>query len=142
MFPELTPLDHDQRNTLSVGGDVTLPGGSYASTNINYFGSGFHNAFPGQPYPGDYLPANTTVDLAFGKDFGKKYALSLNVLNVTNERVELDNSLTFGGFHWNNHAEKVYASAFGIGSTTRRRKAQKAGRLEGLKAERLEGRKA
>ena len=42
--------------------------------------------------------------------------MSLNVLNVTNERVELDNSLTFGGFHWNNPRE-VYVR-FAIGFTT------------------------
>ena len=41
-----TPLDHDQRNTLNVGGDVNLPWRSYASTNV-YYGSGFSNAFPG-----------------------------------------------------------------------------------------------
>ncbi len=33
-------LDHDQRNTLNVGGDVTLPWRAYASTNV-YYGSGF-----------------------------------------------------------------------------------------------------
>ncbi len=47
--PGLSPLDHDQRNTLNVGGDVTLPWRSYASTNV-YYGSGFSNGFPGQPY--------------------------------------------------------------------------------------------
>ena len=26
----------------------------------------------------------------------------MNALNVANRRVLLDNSLTFGGFHWNN----------------------------------------
>jgi hypothetical protein len=104
VLPQLTPLDHDQRNTLNVGGNVTLPWRSYVSTNI-YYGSGFHNGLPGQPYAGDYLPAHTTMDLALGKDIGDKYAVSLNVLNVANERVELDNSLTFGGFHWNNPRE-------------------------------------
>jgi hypothetical protein len=102
--PELSPLDHDQRNTLNVGGDVSLPWRSYAATNINY-GSGFTNGFPGQPYPGDYLPAHTTVDLSLGKDFGERISASVNVLNLTNRRVELDNSLTFGGFHWNNPRE-------------------------------------
>ena len=43
--PGLSPLDHDQRNTLNVGGDVTLPWRSYASTNV-YYGSGFSNGFP------------------------------------------------------------------------------------------------
>jgi outer membrane receptor for ferrienterochelin and colicin len=104
VFPELSPLDHDQRNTLNVGGDVSLPWDSYAATNI-YYGSGFSNGFPDQPYPGDYLPAHTTVDLSLGKSFAKRYDVSFEMLNVGNERVELDNSLTFGGFHWNNPRE-------------------------------------
>ena len=98
--PALSPLDHDQRNTLNVGGDVTLPWRSYASTNV-YYGSGFSNAFPGQPYPGNYLPQHTSFDLSLGKDFGEHFTASLTALNVANRRVEYDNSLTFGGFHWN-----------------------------------------
>jgi TonB-dependent receptor-like protein/carboxypeptidase family protein len=100
----LSPLDHDQRNTLNLGGDLTLPWRAYASTNI-YYGSGFHNAFPGQPYPGNYLPQHTTFDLTLGKDFGERFSTSLNAMNVANRRVELDNSVTFGGFHWNNPRE-------------------------------------
>jgi TonB dependent receptor-like, beta-barrel/TonB-dependent Receptor Plug Domain len=100
----LFPLDHDQRNTLNVGGDVTLPWSSYVSTNV-YYGSGFSNAFPGQPYPGDHLPPHTTFDLTLGKDFGERFSASLNALNVANRRVDLDNSQTFGGFHWNNPRE-------------------------------------
>jgi outer membrane cobalamin receptor len=98
------PLDHDQRNTLNVGGDVTLPGRAYASTNV-YYGSGFTNAFPGEPYPGNYLPQHTTFDLTLGKDFGERFSASVNAMNVANRRVELDNSVTFGGFHWNNPRE-------------------------------------
>lgn len=100
----LSPLDHDQRNTLNVGGDVSLPCHSYASTNV-YYGSGFHNAFPGQPYPGDYLPQHTTFDLTLGKDFRERYSISVTGINVANRRAELDNSVTFGGFHWNNPRE-------------------------------------
>ncbi len=101
---ESGPLDHDQRNTLNVGGDLTLPWRAYASTNI-YYGSGFSNAFPGDPYPGDYLPGHTTFDLTLGKDFGERFSASVSALNVANRRVELDNSVTFGGFHWNNPRE-------------------------------------
>ncbi len=102
-----SPLDHDQRNTLNVGGDVILPWRAYVATNV-YYGSGFTNGNPGQPYPGLYLPAHTTFDLTLGKDFGESYSLSLTALNVANRRVELDNSLTFGGFHWNSPRE-IYA---------------------------------
>jgi hypothetical protein len=102
--PGLCPLDHDQRNTLNVGADVSLPWRAYASTNV-YYGSGFSNAFPGEPYPGGYLPGHTTFDLSLGKDFGERVTASLNALNVANRRVELDNSTTFGGFHWNNPRE-------------------------------------
>jgi hypothetical protein len=100
---ELAPLDHDQRNTLNVGGDVALPRHSYASTNV-YYGSGFTNGLagvPGQPYQGDYLPSHTTFDLSAGKDFGERFTASVNALNVANHRVLYDNSLTFGGYHWN-----------------------------------------
>ena len=100
----LFPLDHDQRNTLNVGGDVSLPWRSFASTNV-YYGSGFSNAFPGEPYPGDHLPPHTTFDLSLGKEFGERFSASLHALNVANRRVDLDNSQTFGGFHWNNPRE-------------------------------------
>jgi len=107
LSPGLTPLDHDQRNTLNVGGDVTLPWRAYAAANV-YYGSGFSNAFPGAPYPGDYLPQHTTFDLSLGKDFGERFTASVTALNVANRRVEYDNSLTFGGYHWNNPRE-IYA---------------------------------
>jgi hypothetical protein len=100
-LPDLTPLDHDQRNTLSVGGDVGLPGGFFASGNFSY-GSGFTNGLPGAPFPGAYLPAHSSVDLALGRDIGKKISASLTVLNLADQVVELDNSLTFGGFHYSN----------------------------------------
>jgi hypothetical protein len=107
LSPGLNPLDHDQRNTLNVGGDVSLPWRAYASTNV-YYGSGFSNAFPGQPYPGDYLPQHTTFDISLGKDFGERFSASVTALNVANHRVEYDNSLTFGGFHWNNPRELYF----------------------------------
>ncbi len=101
--PALSPLDHDQRNTLNVGGDVSLPWHSYASTNV-YYGSGFtngENGTPGWPYQGDYLPGHTTFDLSLGKDFGERFTASVTALNVADNRVIYDDSLTFGGYHWN-----------------------------------------
>jgi len=98
--PGFGPVDHDQRNTLNLGFNATLPFQAYAATNV-YYGSGFHNAFPGEPYPGDYLPGHTTFDISVGKTFLEKYSVSVTAVNVTNRRVELDSSLTFGGFHWN-----------------------------------------
>jgi hypothetical protein len=105
--PELSPVDHDQRNTLNVGYNTSLPWRTYASTNV-YYGSGFTNGLPGVQYPGDYLPGHTTVDLSLGKTFAEKYTISVTGLNLANRRVQLDNSLTFGGFHWND-ARQIYA---------------------------------
>jgi hypothetical protein len=106
-----TPLDHDQRNTLNVGGEVTLPWGSFASGNV-YYGSGFSNGNGPVHVAGadccsslDYLPQHTTIDLSLGKDFGESFSMSVSGLNVTGRRVMLDDSLTFGGFHFNNPRE-------------------------------------
>jgi outer membrane receptor protein involved in Fe transport len=100
--PGYSPLDHDQRNTLNVGVNGDLPYHAYGSFNI-YYGSGFSNGFqdPPSPYTGAYLPAHTTADLSLGKNFGEKFTLAVNALNIANTRVLLDNSLTFGGFHYN-----------------------------------------
>ena len=95
-----SPLDHDQRNTLNVGGVISLPWRSFASTNL-YYGSGFTN---GQPPP-NYLPSHSTVDFSLGKDFGERFSASINGLNVANRHLLIDNSVTFGGFHWNNPRE-------------------------------------
>jgi hypothetical protein len=101
--PGLSPVDHDQRNTLNVGFNSSLPWQAFASANV-YYGSGFTNGLVGTPqqqYPGAYLPGHTTLDLAIGKTFAEKLTVSANSVNVANRRVQLDNSLTFGGFHWN-----------------------------------------
>ncbi len=102
--PGYSPVDHDQRNTLNIGANTSLPWHSYASGNV-YYGSGFVNGLYGTPqsqYPGTYLPSHTTVDLSVGKSFAEgKFNVSVTALNVANLRVQLDNSLTFGGFHWN-----------------------------------------
>ena len=106
---DYSPLDHDQRNTLNVGFNGELPWHSFASTNV-YYGSGFSNGYPEapSPYTGAYLPQHTTFDVAVGKTFGENTTVSVNALNAANRRVLLDNSLTFGGFHYNDPRE-IYA---------------------------------
>ncbi|HKV28865.1 MAG TPA: TonB-dependent receptor, partial [Candidatus Acidoferrales bacterium] len=102
------PLDHDQRNTLNAGFNADLPWRVYAATNI-YYGSGFTNgAFDPVTDPRRYLPGHTTVDVSLGKSFGERLSVSLNALNVANRRLLTDNSVTFGGFHWNDPRE-IYA---------------------------------
>jgi len=107
--PGYSPLDHDQRNTLTVGFNATLPAHAFASTNI-YYGSGFHNGDPDPttPYPNAYLPQHTTFDLALGKSITESISASITATNVANRRVLLDNSLTFGGFHYND-PRQLYA---------------------------------
>lgn len=97
------PVDHDQRNTLNTGFTATLPRATWLSTNV-YYGSGFTNGLAGAnqgPWNGNYLPVHTTFDLSGGHSFGENWRLSAAILNVTNHRVLLDNSVTIGGFHYN-----------------------------------------
>ena len=96
-------LDHDQRNTLHLGGNVRLPWRAYASSDV-YYASGFTN---GNAPPGGntHLQPHTTFDLTLGKDFGERVSVSVTGLNVANRRVLLDNSFTFGGTHFNNPRE-------------------------------------
>jgi outer membrane receptor protein involved in Fe transport len=101
--PQYTALDHDQRQTLNAGFTATLPWRTWFATNL-YYGSGFTNGLAGAnqgPYNGPYLPVHTTFDVSAGHAFGERWRLSATVLNATNHRVLLDNSVTIGGFHMN-----------------------------------------
>ncbi len=96
------PLDHDQRNTLSAGFDARLPRGVFAAANI-FYGSGFtDNGGPA------HLPGHTTVNLSVGRSLSPKLSVALTALNVADSHLLIDNSLTFGGMHFNNPRE-VYA---------------------------------
>ena len=95
-------LDHDQRNTLHLGGNISLPWRSYASTDV-YYASGFSNGAP----PPDHLSPHTTFDLSLGKNFGECLSVAVSGLNVANRSILLDNSFTFGGTHFLNPREIV-----------------------------------
>ena len=96
-------LDHDQRNTLNIGFEATLPWRAFAAANV-YYGSGFPN---GSASP-NYLPGHTTADVSIGRKFGDNVTVSLTALNVLNRHLLTDNSVTFGGVHYNKPRE-LYA---------------------------------
>jgi hypothetical protein len=101
--PDYVALDHDQRDTLNTGFTANLPLRTWFSTNV-YYGSGFSNGLAGAnegPYNGPYLPVHTTFDISAGHSIGERLSFSASLLNVTNHRVLLDNSVTIGGFHYN-----------------------------------------
>jgi outer membrane cobalamin receptor len=95
-------LDHDQRHTFSAGFDARLPQGVLAATNV-YYGSGFTDS--GGPA---HLPGHTTVNVSLGKSLGEKVSVSVTALNIANSHLLIDNSLTFGGTHFNSPRE-IYA---------------------------------
>lgn len=88
-------LDHDQRNTLGLSGEISLPWRSWASANVSY-GSGFLDGNG----PG-HKPQHATADFALGKSFGERWSLTFTALNVANKHYLLDDSNTFGGTHFN-----------------------------------------
>ena len=107
--PSYGLLDHDQRNTLHIGGKFTLPWNAYASTDV-YYASGFTNggAIPGRP---DHLEPHTIFDVSVGENFGDRFSINAQGINVANRRVLLDNSFTFGGTHYNNPAKFSFKCA-------------------------------
>jgi hypothetical protein len=97
-------LDHDQRNTANIGFVANLPWQAFASANVS-IGSGYSN---GSGVPPSHLVGHAELNLSAGKAFGKNLSVSLTALNVTSRHLLVDNSLTFGGFHWND-PRQVYA---------------------------------
>ncbi len=101
-------LDHDQRNTLSVGYNLDLPRGYFLGTNLSV-NSGLSNGLGVPPtFQPSHLPSYAILDLTVGRNFSRNLQLSLTGLNVTNRHLLTDNSLTFGGVHWNSPLQ-VYA---------------------------------
>jgi len=88
-------LDHDQRHTLNVGFNVSLPARAYVAGAVHY-GSGF---LDGDAAP-RHLPGHTVFDVSVGKHIGKSWAVAVHAVNATDERFLLDNSNTFGGTHY------------------------------------------
>jgi outer membrane receptor protein involved in Fe transport len=97
--PDFCYLDHDQRNTLSTGFNLSLPWRVWTAFNVNY-GSGFLDGDGPQ-----HLPNHTTVDLSIGKSFRESWNVRLAALNIGNNHYMLDNSSTFGGTHFANPRE-------------------------------------
>jgi hypothetical protein len=89
-------LDHDQRDTLHAGFNLSLPHRITAGGNL-YYGSGFTDG--SVDYPA-HLQGHTTFDLSIGKSFRERFTVSVTALNLMNRRFLLDNSLTFGGTHY------------------------------------------
>ena len=92
-------IDHDQRDTLSTGGEATLPWRAWMSTNINY-GSGFLDLNGPQ-----HLPQHTTADFSLGKSWREDWKFAITVLNVANSRYLLGRDSAFAGTHYNDPRE-------------------------------------
>ena len=89
---------------MNLGFESTLPWQLFASANM-YYGSGFSNGSPGDPFPGDHLPQHTTFDVSVGKNVRENLSVSVTSLNVANRHLLIDNSVTFGGFHYDDPRE-------------------------------------
>ena len=87
-------LDHDQRDTLSTGFNVSLPWRVWGAFNAGW-GSGFLDG----DGPG-HLPSHATYDISLGKSFGENWQVRFSALNLTDNRYLIDLTNTFGGTHY------------------------------------------
>ena len=102
---DYSALDHDQRNTLNVGYNANLPDRFFIGTNVSV-NSGLANGNA----PPSHLPSYTEVDLDVGRDITRDLSVSVTGTNLFDQHLMTDNSLTFGGVHWNNPFQ-IYAEA-------------------------------
>ena len=101
-------LDHDQRNTLNLGYNTDLAGQFFIGSNLSV-NSGLSNGYAAPPtYEPSHLSSYVILDLTVGRHFSRDLAVSITALNVTNRHLLTDNSLTFGGVHWNDPFQ-IYA---------------------------------
>ena len=95
-------LDHDQRHTLNAGFNTSLPRRTWL-TSVVHYGSGFTNGDgltgAGNSAP-EHLPGHIIFDVSAGKSFGEDWSVAVHSTNVADKRWLLDNSLTFGGTHF------------------------------------------
>ena len=106
-FPPIA-LDHDQRNTLNLGYSADLPHRFFVGSNLSV-NSGLSNGAAGPPtYQPSHLESYVVFDLTVGSHITRDLSLSLTGLNVFNRHLLTDNSLTFGGVHWNDPFQ-IYA---------------------------------
>jgi Carboxypeptidase regulatory-like domain len=96
-------LDHDQRNTVNAGYNADLPARFFFGSNLSV-NSGLSNG----DGPSSHLPSYAILDLTVGRNFSPDLQGSVTALNVTNRHLLTDNSLTFGGLHWDNPFQ-IYA---------------------------------
>jgi len=101
-FPPIA-LDHDQRNTVNLGYNANLPGRFFIGSNLSV-NSGLSNG----DAPPSHLPSYVILDLTVGRHITPDLSVSLTGLNITNRHLLTDNSLTFGGVHWNDPFQ-IYA---------------------------------
>jgi hypothetical protein len=88
-------IDHDQRHTWSISGEVALPARAWINSNLTA-GSGFLDG--NGP---NHLPKHAALDIALGKTFGSNVTATFTVLNATNTRFLLGRENAFAGTHYN-----------------------------------------
>ena len=97
-------LDHDQRNTLHVGGQCDAAVAIAMRLDRCLLRRRVHE-WNSPPDPHHHLPAHTTFDLTLGKEFGERFSVAVNGSERCQPPVLLDNSFTFGGTHYLNPRE-------------------------------------
>jgi outer membrane receptor protein involved in Fe transport len=88
-------IDHDQRQTLTTGGEFDFWRNGYLNANV-LAGSGFLDGDGPQ-----HLPKHASFDVSFGKPIAESLSITVAALNLTNTRYLLGRASSFAGTHYN-----------------------------------------